>query len=399
LAQSCYIHPQLSHPDGVRINSNDKNQSHPLVEDKHIQYMRRALELAQKARGRTSPNPMVGAVVVRRGKVVGQGYHSRAGHPHAEIEALKRAGNEARSADLYVNLEPCCHFGRTPPCTDAIIQAGIKRVIVGMKDPNLLVSGKGLRALKARGIIIVPGVLKEECTKLNESFIKVNKTGMPFVILKTAMSLDGKIATRSNDSRWISGESARKHVHKIRNQVDAIMVGTETVLKDNPHLTCRLGTRSVRHPVRIILDRKNRIPLTANVFKNSRSQAVIYVTGLDISSVRRKALEARKVEIVNGKSGKNGFHIKALLKELANREMNSILIEGGAELNASAFKAGVVDRVVAFISPILIGGSKAPGFLGGQGVMKVNDAIKLKNIEVTKFDKDLMVEATPCSVE
>ena len=359
--------------------------------------MRRALELA--ARGRTSPNPMVGAVVVKQGKVVGEGYHSRAGYPHAEVEALRQAGNKARSADLYVNLEPCCHFGRTPPCTDAIIQAGIKRVFVGMKDPNKQVGGKGLRALKAQGIVIVSGILKKECMKLNESFVKVMQTGMPFVIMKTAMSLDGKIATRSGDARWISGELARKHVHKIRNYVDAILVGTETVLKDNPRLTCRLATGSVEHPIRIILDRRNRIPLTANVFKNSRSQPVIYVTGSDISPARQKALVARKVEILNGKFGKNGFHIKPLLKELANRDMNSILVEGGAELNASVLKAGVVDRVVAFISPILIGGGKAPGFLGGQGVMKVNDAIKLKDIEVTKIGEDLMVEAIPCSAE
>jgi len=359
--------------------------------------MRRALELA--ARGRTSPNPMVGAVVVKQGKVVGEGYHSRAGHPHAEVEALRQAGNKARSADLYVNLEPCCHFGRTPPCTDAIIQAGIKRVFVGMKDPNKQVGGKGLRALKAQGIVIVSGILKKECIKLNESFVKVMKTGMPFVIMKTAMSLDGKIATRSGDARWISGELARKHVHKIRNHVDAILVGTETVLKDNPRLTCRLATGSVEHPIRIILDRRNRIPLTANVFKNSRSQPVIYVTGPDISSARQKALVARKVEILNGKFGKNGFHIKPLLKELANRDMNSILVEGGAELNASVLKAGVVDRVVAFISPMLIGGGKAPGFLGGQGVMKVNNAIKLKDLEVTKIGEDLMVEAIPCSAE
>ncbi len=361
--------------------------------------MRRALELAQRARGRTSPNPMVGALVVRRGKIVGEGYHSRAGHPHAEIEALRRAGDKARSADLYVNLEPCCHFGRTPPCTDAIIQAEIKRVFVGMKDPNSQVSGKGLRSLKAKGIVVVSGVLKEECLKLNESFIKVMKTGMPFVILKTAMSLDGKIATRSGDSRWITGKLARNHVHKIRNQVDAILVGTETVLKDNPRLTCRLETGAVKHPVRIILDRRNRIPLTAKVFKNSRFQKVIYVTGPDISSRRLKTLVYRKVEILNGKSSKNGFHIKPLLKELANRGMNSILIEGGAELNASVVKAGVVDRVVAFISPVLIGGTQAPGFLGGQGVMKVNDAMNLKDIVVTKIGEDLMVEATPCSAE
>jgi diaminohydroxyphosphoribosylaminopyrimidine deaminase/5-amino-6-(5-phosphoribosylamino)uracil reductase len=370
-----------------------------LIEDKHIQYMRRAIVLARKAYGRTSPNPMVGAVVVKGGEVVGEGYHSRAGQPHAEIEALSRAGHYAGSADLYVTLEPCCHFGRTPPCTEAIIEAGIKRVFVGMKDPNKQVSGKGLRSLKKHGIVIVPGVLKEECVKLNEPFIKMIKTGMPFVILKTAMSLDGKIATRSGDSRWITGKLARNHVHKIRNQVDAILVGTKTVLKDDPRLTCRLKVEDVKHPIRIILDRKNRIPLTAKVFKNSRSQKVVYVTGPDISSRRLKNLISKKVVVLNGKILKSGFDIKHLLKELASRDMNSILIEGGADLNASVVKAGLVDRVVAFISPILIGGAQAPGFLGGQGVVKVEGAMKLKDINVTKIGEDLMVEATPCSVE
>jgi diaminohydroxyphosphoribosylaminopyrimidine deaminase / 5-amino-6-(5-phosphoribosylamino)uracil reductase len=370
-----------------------------LIEDKHIQYMRRAILLALKACGRTSPNPMVGAVVVKGGEVVGEGYHSRAGHPHAEIEALSRSGHYARSADLYVTLEPCGHFGRTPPCTEAIIAAGIKRVFVGMKDPNKQVSGKGLRSLKKHGIDIVSDVLKEECVKLNRPFIKVMKTGVPFVILKTAMSMDGKIATRSGDSRWVTGKLARNYVHKIRNQVDAILVGTETILKDDPRLTCRLKVGDVKQPVRIILDRRNRIPFSAKVFKNSCSQKVIYVTGPDTSSSRLKILVSKKVVVLKGKILKSGFDIKHLLKELASRGMNSILIEGGAELNASVVKAGVVDRVVAFISPMLIGGAHAPSFLGGQGVVKVKGAMKLKDINVTKIGEDLMVEATPCSVE
>jgi len=360
--------------------------------------MRRAILLAEKARGRTSPNPMVGAVVVRSGKIVGEGYHTRAGQPHAEITALRKAGDKARSADLYVNLEPCCHFGRTPPCTDAIIQAGIKRIFVGMKDPNKLVGGKGIRILKAQGIDVFQDVLKEECMKLNESFVKVMKTGMPFVIMKTAMSLDGKIATRSGDSRWISGELSRKHVHKIRDQVDAIMVGTETVLKDDPRLTCRLEGK-VKHPVRVILDRKNRIPLAARVFNNSRSQKVIYATGPDISSRRLKSLTDKKVGIIKVKVSKNGFNIKHLLKELVNWDINSILIEGGGELNASMVEAGAVDRIITFISPLLIGGSKASGFLGGTGVMEVKKAMRLKDITVTHIGEDLMVEATPCSAE
>jgi len=213
------------------------------------------------------------------------------------------------------------------------------------------------------------------------------------------MSLDGKIATRSGDSRWITGKLARNHVHKIRNQVDAILVGTETVLKDDPRLTCRLKAADVKHPIRIILDRKNRIPLTAKVFKNSRSQKVVYVTGPDISSRRLKTLVSKKVVVLNGKILKSEFDIKHLLKELGSMDMNSILIEGGADLNSSVVKAGVVDRVVAFISPILIGGAQAPGFVGGQGVLKVKGAMKLKDINVTKIGEDLMVEATPCSVE
>ena len=337
--------------------------------------------------------------MVKGGEVVGEGYHARAGQPHAEIEALSRAGLDARSADLYGRLEPGCYFGRTPPCTEAIIEAGIKRVFVGMKDPNKQVSGKGLRSLKKHGIVIVPDVLKEECVKLNKPFIKMMETGIPFVTLKTAMSLDGKIATRSGDSRWITGKLARNHVHKIRNQVDAILVGTETVLKDDPRLTCRLNTGDVKHPVRIILDRRNRIPLTAKVFKNSRSQKVVYVTGPDISSRRLKTLVSNKVVVLNGKILKSEFDIKYLLKELGSMDMNSILIEGGAVLNSSVVKAGVVDRVVAFISPILIGGAQSPGFIGGQGVLKVKGAMKLKDINVTKIGEDLMVEATPCSVE
>jgi diaminohydroxyphosphoribosylaminopyrimidine deaminase/5-amino-6-(5-phosphoribosylamino)uracil reductase len=268
-----------------------------------------------------------------------------------------------------------------------------------MKDPNKQVSGKGLRSLKKHGIVIVPDVLKEECVKLNKPFIKMMKTGIPFVTLKTAMSLDGKIATRSGDSRWITGKLARNYVHKIRNQVDAILVGTETVLKDDPRLTCRLKAGVVKHPVRIILDRRNRIPLTAKVFKNSRSQRVVYVTGPDISSRRLKTLVSNKVVVLKGKILKSGFDIKHLLKELGSMDMNSVLIEGGADLNSSVVKAGVVDRVVAFISPILIGGAQAPSFVGGQGVLKVKGAMKLKDINVTKIGEDIIVEATPCSVE
>jgi diaminohydroxyphosphoribosylaminopyrimidine deaminase / 5-amino-6-(5-phosphoribosylamino)uracil reductase len=270
---------------------------------------------------------------------------------------------------------------------------------VGMKDPNPKVSGKGFRSLRAKGIPVVSKILKNECLKLNEPFVKVIKTGMPYVILKSAMSLDGKIATSSGDSKWISGELARKRVHQIRSHVDAIMVGTKTVLKDNPRLTCRLGGKIIKNPVRIILDRRSRIPLSANVFKNSKSERIIYVVGPNVSASRKKSLAKKNIEVLRSASGRNGFQIKPLLRKLAGKEINSILIEGGSELSASVLKANAVDRVIAFISPIIIGGSQAPDFVGGKSAMKMADGIKLNNFVVKKIGEDLMVEGTLCSAE
>jgi len=344
--------------------------------------MLRALELARK--GKTTPNPMVGAVLVKNNRIIAEGFHSRAGGPHAEVVALKKAGSKARGADLYVNLEPCCHMGRTPPCTDAIIQSGVSRVFAGMKDPNKLVQGKGIRILKAAGIKVSVGMMK---------------TGMPFVTVKTAMSLDGKIATRGGDSQWISGVESRDFVHELRNQNDAILVGTNTILKDNPQLTCRLKKKRGRHPARIILDRRNRIPLTAKVFANSKTQQVIYVSGPNLSTKREKLLTAKNIEILKVKMLKSGFGLKQLMKLLAQKDLNSILIEGGGEINSSAFAAGIVDRIFAFISPILVGGQQAPSPIGGKGVAKITQAMRLKNMKVIQIGEDLMVEAEPCSAE
>jgi len=359
--------------------------------------MLRALELARK--GKTTPNPMVGAVLVKNNRIIAEGFHSRAGGPHAEVVALKKAGSKARGADLYVNLEPCCHMGRTPPCTDAIIQSGVSRVFAGMKDPNKLVQGKGIRILKAAGIKVSVGMMKTDCEKLNEVFVKVMKTGMPFVTVKTAMSLDGKIATRGGDSQWISGVESRDFVHELRNQNDAILVGTNTILKDNPQLTCRLKKKRGRHPARIILDRRNRIPLTAKVFANSKTQQVIYVSGPNLSTKREKLLTAKNIEILKVKMLKSGFDLKQLMKLLAQKDLNSILIEGGGEINSSAFAAGIVDRIFAFISPILVGGQQAPSPIGGKGVVKITQAMRLKNMKVIQIGEDLMVEAEPCSAE
>ena len=359
--------------------------------------MLRALELARK--GKTTPNPMVGAVLVKNNRIIAEGFHSRAGGPHAEVVALRKAGSKARGADLYVNLEPCCHMGRTSPCTDAIIKSGVSRVFAGMKDPNKLVQGKGIRILKAAGIKVSAGMMKNDCEKLNEVFVKVMKTGVPFVTVKTAMSLDGKIATREGDSQWISGEESRDFVHELRNRNDAILVGTNTILKDNPQLTCRLKKKQGSHPARIILDQRNRIPLTAKVFTNSKTQRVVYVSGSKLSSKREKLLTTKNIEVLKVKTLKSGFDLKQLMKLLAQKDLNSILIEGGGEINSSAFAAGIVDRVFAFISPILVGGQQAPTPIGGKGVDKIAKAINLKNMKVVQIGEDLMVEAEPCSAE
>ena len=361
------------------------------------EHMRRAIELAK--RGNTAPNPMVGAVLVKADKTIAEGFHSYAGGPHAEVVALRKAGKKAKGADLYVNLEPCCHQGRTPPCTDAIIKSGVSKVYIGMKDPNKLVNGKGIRRLKAAGIKVSVGLWKEDCEKLNEGFVKVMKTGLPFVTMKTAISLDGKIATRMGNSQWISGTDSRNFVHELRNQNSAILIGTNTILKDNPQLTCRLKKKGGRHPTRIILDRENKIPLKAKVFSNSKKQRVIYVAGSKISLKRKKTLVEKNIEIINGKTNKSGFDLKHLMKHLVKKDLTSVLIEGGGEINNSALIAGIVDKIYIFISPILIGGKQAPGLIGGLGVSKIVKALSLKNMKVTEMGEDLMVEAEPCSAE
>ncbi len=356
--------------------------------------MRQALQLARKGQGRTSPNPMVGAVLVKNGRVVGEGYHRKAGLPHGEIVALRKAGKKARGADLYVNLEPCAHFGKTPPCAEAILSAGVKKVVVGMRDPNPLVSGKGFRQLRKNGVQVVSGTLRKECERLNEVFVKFIRTGNPFVVLKTAVSLDGKIATRSGESKWITGVKAREKVHQIRNEVDAIVAGAGTILKDDPFLTTRLGKKSaaVKHPVRVILDNQFLAPLKSNVFRNADTQPVLYATSRKLPDTRRKELTRRGVDILILKEKKGGVDLKQLMQALGERSITSVLIEGGGEVNASALETGIVDKVLVFIAPILIGGKDAPGPLGGTGVRHLRDAFKLKRLTVNPVGNDLLLE-------
>ncbi len=359
------------------------------------EFMRRALELAALGRGKTSPNPLVGAVVVKDGVIVGEGYHKKAGTPHAEVIALQEAGARAKGADLYVNLEPCCHYGRTPPCTKAIIEAGVKRVVVACEDPNLLVAGKGIEILRQAGIAVEVGVLEEEARRLNEVFFKFITTRRPFVTLKVAMSLDGKIATFAGDSKWITGEQARCYAHQMRAEHDAVMVGIGTVLTDDPLLTVRLPGES-KQPWRLIVDSRLRIPLESRIALTSGKFPTIVATVQHQGSrEKKKLLEERGIEVWELPADRGRVDLNALLEELGRKEITSVLLEGGATLNASALEAGVVDKFVIFVAPKIIGGSRAPGPIGGLGVERIEDAWLVSNLEFSRVGEDLMITCYP----
>ncbi len=355
-------------------------------------YMWLALDLAQQGMGRTSPNPMVGAVIVKDGEILGTGYHQKAGTHHAEIYALNMAGERAKGATLYVTLEPCAHFGRTPPCTEKIIQAGLERVVISMIDPNPLVSGSGAAALREAGIKVKEGVLKEKAKKLNETFLKYITSGMPFTILKSAMSMDGKIATKKGFSRWITSEKSREFSHQLRNQVDAIMVGIGTVLADNPRLTTRLEGEDIRSPVRVIVDTNGLLPLESRVVRHSNSETKTILATTQMAPYEKlKALTNLGVEVYQGQSKDNQVDLKALLKYLGDKEISSLLVEGGATLNYSLIKEGLVDKTLFFIAPRVIGGSKAPTPVGGEGVDFLDEAWEIQDIKVKYLGKDILL--------
>jgi diaminohydroxyphosphoribosylaminopyrimidine deaminase/5-amino-6-(5-phosphoribosylamino)uracil reductase len=357
---------------------------------KDTAYMKQALGLARKGLGRTSPNPLVGAVVVRKGVVVGQGFHQRAGGPHAEVIALSRAGEKAGGADLYVTLEPCNHFGRTPPCTQAVLESGVKRVIIGMADPNPHVRGGGADLLRTQGIEVVQGVLEEDCRRLNEVYLKWVTTGFPFVVLKAAISLDGRIATRTGDSKWISNEKSRLLVHRLRNQVDALLIGSGTVLADDPRLTVRLPRGKIKDPWRIIIDPGLVTPRRARIL--SGPAKTLIVTGGKASSKKIKDLEARGLEILSLPERAGRISIKGLLAVLGRRGITSLLVEGGAEVYASFIEEKQADKVILFIAPCLIGGREARGLLGGRGVARISQAVRLKEMKVRTLAGDILVE-------
>lgn len=354
-------------------------------------WMRRALRLARKGIGRTNPNPMVGCVIVKDDRVIGEGYHHKAGEPHAEIMALRSATESVKGSTVYVTLEPCSHYGRTPPCADALVSAGVSRVVAALKDPNPKVSGDGLARLKSAGIDVSCGILESEAFQLNEIFIKYITTGMPFTLLKCAMSLDGKIATRTGDSKWISGEKSRAQVHKIRTEYRAIMVGIGTVLNDNPHLTSRKSGYS-RDPIRVIADGLAETPTDClAILEESYSPCLIAVTK-DAPQSRIDALQEAGAEVLVLPGSGHHLDLKALMSHLASREIDSVLIEGGGNLAAAALNAGIVDKVLFFYAPKIIGGKEAITPVEGEGVSFVQDAIHLDRITVRRFGEDVAIQ-------
>lgn len=357
-------------------------------------YMRLALELAEKARGRTSPNPMVGAVIIKDGEVVGKGYHQKAGTPHAEVHALLDAGNRAVGATMYVTLEPCSHVGRTPPCSDAVIKAGISQVYVAMEDPNPLVAGQGIRRMENAGIKVHIGLMENEARRLNEIFIKFITTKRPFVLLKWAMTLDGKIAARSGHSKWVTGSQAREMVHRLRDQYDSILVGIDTVITDNPELTCRLPAGG-RDPVRIVLDSNARMPIDARVIsQESTVPTYVAITG-EASQERVKLLQG-KVEILKIASDTHGrVGLPELLSKLGEMEISSVLVEGGSTIAAAFLEAKLVDKVMAFVAPKIVGGVQAQGPVGGKGGETMDQAINLTGVNFGQVGEDYFLEGYP----
>jgi diaminohydroxyphosphoribosylaminopyrimidine deaminase/5-amino-6-(5-phosphoribosylamino)uracil reductase len=361
-------------------------------DEKATRLMRLCLGLARRGEGQTSPNPMVGAVITRAGRIVGKGYHRRAGEPHAEIEAIEDAGKATPGAEMWINLEPCDHWGRTGPCTEAITNSGIKQVIVGMEDPNPRVKGKGIAKLRKNGIKVEVGLLEDECRRLNESYIKFIRTKTPWVILKVAASLDGKTATRSGESRWISGKEALSYVHRLRNKVDAILVGVDTIIKDNPLLTTRLPGRKSRDPIRIVADSKLRIPLTSGVLKLQSGAATILATTEKASSKKIRRLEQMGIKVLVTSQYNGRVELPSLMKKLGALNITSLLIEGGSTINASALSSGIVDKVIWFYAPKIIGGKRSPGMVGGNGIETLEQAIALEDLRVRRLGEDILIE-------
>lgn len=358
------------------------------MQDQKEYFMHRALELASRGAGHTDPNPMVGCVIVKDGRIIGEGWHEHIGGLHAERNAFAHCTENAAGADLYVTLEPCCHWGRTPPCTDAVIEHGIRRVFVGCLDPNPLVAGKGVQILRNAGIEVETGVCEAECHERNEVFFHYITQKTPFVVLKYAMTLDGKIAAHTGDSRWVTGEAARRHVHETRNRLTGIMVGAGTVIADDPLLTCRI--EGGRNPVRIVCDSHARIPADCNLVQTAR-EIPTYVAVVE-ENERTACLEENGVHILVCGEKNGRVDLTDLMQQLGALGVNGILLEGGSALAFSALREGIVHRVQAYVAPKLIGGADAKTPVGGAGFDRMADALTLKNVRCTPLGEDILIE-------
>lgn len=352
--------------------------------------MLRAIELAKKGCGYTAPNPMVGAVIVKDNRIIGEGYHEKYGDLHAERNAIKHCKENMSGATIYVTLEPCCHHGKQPPCVDAIIEAGISRVVIGSRDPNPLVSGKGAAILREHGIEVIEDYMREECDAINPVFFHYITTKRPYVCLKYAMTLDGKIATHTGESKWITGEEARKHVHMLRHRYTGIMVGINTVLKDDPMLNCRI--EGCKDPVRIVCDTKLITPLESNLVKTAKDiRTIIATCNTDIDKQNLYIKHKCEVLLINEKG--NHLDLNDLMEKLGAMQIDSILLEGGGTLNWSALQAGIVNKVMTYIAPKLFGGAGALSPIEGIGVDSPSEAFHLEDAQITKLGDDYLIES------
>ena len=363
-----------------------------MVRQEDIEYMRRAIELAERGVGFTNPNPMVGAVIVKGGKVIGEGWHERCGEWHAERNAFKNCTVSAEGATMYVTLEPCCHYGKTPPCTEAIIEHGIARVVVGMEDPNPLVAGKGIALLREAGIEVVCGVEEEALREQNRVFLKYISTKLPWVAMKTAMTLDGKIATRTGDSKWITGAEARAYVHELRHRFMAILVGIGTAVADDPLLNCRIEGRGVRQPIRVVVDSNARLSLDSQLVKTAGEYRTIVAHTRFAPEERVKALRETGVEMLLCKEKEGLVDVRNLLELLGQSGIDSILLEGGGSLNYTFLSEGLADELYAFIAPKIVGGMNAKTPVEGLGVEKMADAITLELKNVLNIGDDVLLK-------
>lgn len=365
-------------------------------------YMRRAIKLAKKGSGHVNPNPLVGAVIVRDGEIIGEGYHECYGQLHAERNAIanaKKRGNSLEGSTIYVTLEPCCHYGKTPPCTEAIIEEKIARVVVGSDDPNPLVSGKGFQMLREKGIEVIPHFLKEECDAMNHVFFHYIRTGTPYVAMKYAMTMDGKIACYTGDSKWVTGEESRAHVQTLRNHYKGIMAGIGTVLADDPMLNCRI--EGGRDPIRIIADSHLRIPMDSQLVRTAGQQPLIVACLPDADEEKAAQLKEKGIEVLRipgvttadiTEEQKEVISLPVLMKELGARKIDGILLEGGGQLNESALQAGIVQRVYCYIAPKIFGGAQAKTPVEGQGLAKAADAWHFTRIGMQEFGQDILLE-------